>query len=229
MPLRRAFALLVLPGIIATWALCSRIRSVSASPQEALVGGCDGCEAIFQGRPATLSPTARIATPAEPGEPLVLEGVVRDASRRPRAGIIVYAYHTDARGEYPREGADPTPAARRHGRLRGFARTDAAGRYRFETIRPAPYPGRDIPQHIHMQILEPGRCHYYIEDVVFTDDPLLTPAQRKRHAGPRGGRGIVAPRRTPVKQGDRTVSTWLVQRDIVLGAGIPGYAGCGAK
>lgn len=80
-----------------------------------------------------------------------------------------------------------------------------------------------------MQVLEPGRCHYYIEDVMFTDDPLLTPAQRRRPEAPRGGPGIVTPRRAPVKRGERTVSTWLVQRDIVLGAGIPGHARCGAK
>ena len=229
MTLRRALAILVVSGIAAVWALGAPARPASASPREPLLGECDGCDAIFQGRPARLSASVRIGRPDEAGEPLVLEGVVRDASRRPRAGVIVYVHHTDARGEYPREGAYPAPEARRHGRLRGFARTDAAGRYRFETIRPASYPGQRIPQHIHVQVLEPGRCHYSIDDVLFTDDPLLTPAQRKRTEAPRGGLGIVTPRRAPVKRGDRTVSTWLVQRDIVLGAGIPDYARCGAK
>lgn len=226
---RPAFALLLVPAIASLWALGPPARPATASPREPLLGQCDGCDAIFQGRPARLSASARIGRPDEAGEPLVLEGVVRDASRRPRAGVIVYVHQTDARGEYPREGADPAPEARRHGRLRGFARTDASGRYRFETIRPASYPGTDVPQHIHMQVLEPGRCHYYIDDVRFTDDPLLTQAQRSRAEPPRGGPGIATPRRAPVKRGDRAVSTWVVQRDIVLGAGIPGYARCGAR
>jgi protocatechuate 3,4-dioxygenase beta subunit len=196
-------------------------RPVHASPAP-LIGGCDGCEAIFEGQPDRMSAGARIAGPGEPGEPLVLEGVVRDAAGRPRAGVIVYAYHTNAQGVYPRGEPPLGEAARRHGKLRGFARTDEGGHYRFETIRPAAYPGRNVPQHIHMQILEPGRCHYYIDDVVLTDDPLLTDAQRKRREG-RGGSGISAPRRAPGRTG-----AWMVRRDIQLGAGVPGYARCGS-
>ena len=190
-----------------------------AVAREPVVGlPCEGCEAIFEGLPAQLSARARIAPPGEPGEPLTLAGHVLAADGSPRAGIIVYAYHTDAHGLYPPIPGAPDGAANRHGRLRGWAVSDAEGRYRFDTIRPASYPTRDVPAHIHMHVLEPGCSTYYIDDVMFTDDPLLTPAQRRMHAGGRGGNGIIAP--------VRTAEGWQVERDIRLGAGIPGHRAC---
>ena len=102
--------------------------------------------------------------------------------------------------------------------MRGWAVSDDQGRYRFDTIRPASYPTRDVPAHIHMHVLEPGCSTYYIDDVMFTDDPLLTPAQRRAHAAGRGGNGIVTPARTEGR--------WQVARDIRLGAGIPGHRAC---
>lgn len=189
----------------------------AAAPSEILVGGpCQGCEAVFEGRPAKLASVARIAPATEPGEPLVVEGVVRRANGAAVPGVIVYAYHTDASGLYP-----SSPGARhRHGRLRGFAVTDREGRYVFRTIRPASYPRSNNPQHVHMHVLEPRRCHYTIDDLVFTDDPTLTAEMQRSHARGRGGIGIATPRRVG--------QTWTVRRDIVLGAGIPDYARCGS-
>ena len=137
-----------------------------------------------------------------------IEGTVRDGAGRPVPGIVVYAYHTDARGYYPQRGAT------RHGSLRGWVRSDAAGRYRFDTIRPASYPETSIPAHVHMHVIEPGRGTYYIDDILFDDDPLLTSGERSRQQG-RGGRGIAVPR--------RDAAGWVVVRDIVLGENIPGY------
>lgn len=192
-----------------------------AVAREPVVGlPCEGCEAIFEGLPAQLSARARIAPAGEPGEPLTLAGRVLAADGSPRAGIVVYAYHTDAHGLYPPIPGAPDGAANRHGRLRGWAVSDAEGRYRFDTIRPASYPTRDVPAHIHMHVLEPGCSTYYIDDVMFTDDPLLTPAQRRAHAAGRGGNGIVTPARTEGR--------WQVARDIRLGAGIPGHRACAA-
>lgn len=183
-----------------------------AAPREVLVGGpCEGCELVFEGRPAKLAATARIAPASARGEPLVIEGVVRRAGK-PAAGVIVYAYHTDAAGVYP-------PGKTRHGALRGFAITGKDGAYRFDTIRPGAYPNRGAPQHVHMHVVEPGRCHYYIDDVAFTDDPLLTAEHRKTMSRGRGGPGIATPARDRAR-------TWRVRRDITLGAGIADYARC---
>lgn len=192
-------------------------EAAAAPPSEVLVGGpCEGCDAVFVGRPAKLAASARIARPDEPGDKLTIEGVVRDDAKRPVAGVIVYAYHTDAAGIYPPSAAG---TKHRHGKLRGFAQTDRAGKYRFDTIRPVGYPKTDIPQHVHMHVVEPGRCHYVIDDIVFADDPRLTPAQRKSHMNGRGGFGVATPTRDKA-------GTWSVRRDITLGAGIADYARC---
>lgn len=192
-----------------------------ATAREPIVGRpCEGCEAVFQGLPSTLATEARIATAVDPGEPLVIEGTVRDRRGKPVAGVVVYAYHTNARGIYPTDERFPGMAAARHGKLRGWVETDAAGTYRFRTIRPGGYPGTDIPQHVHMHVLEPGRCTYYVDDVLFEDDPRLTKQQRERLTVGRGGSGVV----TPKRDGS---GPWIARRDIVLGAGIEDYAACG--
>lgn len=187
--------------------------------REIVVGTpCEGCEAAFDGLPAQLGSHGRIAPPTEPGEALELTGVVRDASGQARAGIIVYAYHTDRGGIYPKAPLLDGDAAR-HGRLRGWVRTDADGRYTLRSIRPGGYPGEAVPQHIHLHIVEPARCTYYLGDVLFDDDPRLTPALRARERNAYGGSGIVQPRR----DGD---GLWKAQRDIVLGLNVPDYARC---
>lgn len=193
--------LLVCGGaLVAGWAA----RSFAAG-REAIIGGpCEGCEWVFEGQPAKLSSQARIAPPGEPGVPLVIEGVVTTARGTIAPGIVVYAYHTDSGGIYP-------PGPNRHGRLRGWAVSDAQGRYRFDTIRPGAYPGRNIPEHVHMHVIEPGRATYYIDELRFTDDPLITAANRRTDA--RGGNGLV----TPQKRGDG----WYARRDIVLRLNLP--------
>lgn len=190
--------------------------------RERIVGlPCEGCEAVFEGMPTSPPSISRIAPRTEVGEPLVLEGIVRDRAGRAVEGVVVYAYQTNARGIYPQDSRLQGAAAR-HGRLRGWARTDGSGRYRFETIRPAGYPNSDLPQHIHMHVLEPGRCTYYVDDVMFEDDPRLTPKQRGALTLGRGGSGISRPTRN--REG-----VWHVRRDLELGRVIPGYEQCGRR
>ena len=91
--MNRAFCALVLLGALG----CA--PATGESQQVPVVGlPCEGCEAVFDGIPETVPESARIAPAGEPGEPMVLEGIVRDGSGAPRAGIVVYAYHTDANG-----------------------------------------------------------------------------------------------------------------------------------
>lgn len=190
--------------------------TVALSRNEPIVGGpCEGCDAVFQGRPGDPGSSARIAPVGERGEELVLEGVVRDIRGQPVPGIIVYAYHTDATGVYPPDERFRGRSAFRHGRLRAWVRTDASGRYRFATIRPGGYPGSGEPEHIHLHVIEPGRCTYYIDDVLFDDDARLTARHRQRLEG-RGGSGLTFPQ----KDED---GVWHVSRDIILGQNIPGY------
>ncbi|HET9032864.1 MAG TPA: hypothetical protein VFN25_08160 [Dokdonella sp.] len=195
-----------------------QIAADAVTGNEPVSVACEGCEAVFIGLPSVLSSSARIAPANEPGEPLLVSGIVRNKAGLPQTGVVVYAYQTDARGHYPR---DPrlTGAAANHGRLRAWARTDNAGRYAFQTIRPGAYPGRTSPQHIHMHVIEPGRCTYYVGDLMFTDDPRLTDEIRKRNIAAFGGSGIGQ------AHGDAH-SGWRASRDIVLGLNLPAYETC---
>jgi len=177
---------------------------------EPVVGGpCEGCEYVFVDMPAELHSRAEIAPADEPGERMIIEGTVRTLAGEPAKGIVVYAYHTDAGGVYPR-------GKTRHGRLRGWAQTDEDGSYRFDTIRPGAYPGRNISQHVHLHVIERGRATYYIANLEFDDDPLLTPSQRQRAPQGRGGNGIDH----PAKDED---GIWRVRRDITLRLNIRDY------
>jgi protocatechuate 3,4-dioxygenase beta subunit len=126
-------------------------------------------------RPATLASQARIAPANEPGTPFVVHGQVVDAAGKPAADVIVFAYHTDNRGVYAEDGA-PDPW-----RLKGWARTDAEGRFEFRTIRPAPYPGGQVPAHTHATVAT-ACCGRQFTELMFEGDPVLTPAYKARFA-----------------------------------------------
>jgi len=122
--------------------------------------------------PAHATSTGTIAGAAEPGTRMVITGhVFAPDGVTPVAGAFVYAYQTDRTGEYRN---DRTGVARLH----GFAKTDAEGRFEFHTIRPAPYPNRGIPAHVHFHIWGGGYPLQWTEELRFADDPLLTDHDR---------------------------------------------------
>ena len=115
-----------------------------------------------------------MAGPTEPGQRLLVNGrLFNPDGETPAPGLIVYAYQTDARGLYNEQrGGEPS--------LKGWAKTDAAGRFELVTIRPAPYPTRTEPAHIHLQVWGPGVEPQWHDDILFADDTLVTPAKRTR-------------------------------------------------
>jgi protocatechuate 3,4-dioxygenase beta subunit len=128
-------------------------------------------------RPATIARTARIAPESEPGTPLVIHGTAfADDGRTPLGDVIVFAYHTDKQGLYDAPGA---PA--HSWRLRGWARTDASGRFEFRTIRPGSYPSGRIPAHVHFTLFT-SNARYHAGELQFADDPFL-PADRREASG----------------------------------------------
>jgi protocatechuate 3,4-dioxygenase beta subunit len=188
-------------------------------PREPVVGlPCENCEVVFEGMPAVaaLTSTSRIAPKNEPGQRMHIVGRTLDLAGKPVPGVIVYAYHTNDRGVYPTDDRTRGLGSHRHGRLRGWAISDKDGRYEFDTIRPAGYPDTDIPSHIHMHIIEVGRCTYWIGDIRFEDDPRLTARDRRHEGVHRGGDGLIMPVRD-------AAGVWQVTRDITLGEGINGY------
>ena len=181
---------------------------IKTHAQTSIIGGpCQGCEYIFHDMPKELSAHGKMVAIDEPGEKLFFSGTVYSLENEPKAGIIIYAYQTDLTGAYPK-GTTP------HGKIRGWAKTDTQGQYSFETIRPAAYPGGTEPQHIHMHVLEENKGTYYIDDITFTDDPLLSRLNKKTHC--RGGCGKGKPSKD--KQGQ-----WHIKRDIILGLNIKAY------
>ena len=187
----------------------------SRTPTQLVVGGpCEGCEALFEYGERTLSPVDTLPGFQENEPKIILTGTVFQADgKTPAAGTILYIYHTDREGYYS-GGTNSSTWSRRHGRYRGWVKTDESGRYSFYTFRPAPYPDGQEVEHIHVTVKPTQTNEYYIDEFVFDDDPLLTEARRNRLDN-RGGSGIVHLK----KEGD----LWKGERDIVLGKNVPGY------
>ena len=178
-------------------------------------GSCEGCEAIHESPVPFDSLSNQLWLPDwnDNGRKLAVNGIVYKADGTPAANIIIYIYHTDQTGVYPRKG-DEKGWGKRHGYLRGWMKTNEKGEYKFFTMRPAAYPGRKDPAHIHATIKEPDKNEYWINDYVFDDDPLLTDAQRK-NSEDRGGSGILK-----VKDVGNMLKA---ERNIYLGKNIPDY------
>ena len=98
---------------------------------------------------AMASPSRmKIAADNEPGQRMIIAGHVFGIDGRPRAGVKMFAFHTDSRGDYGRVNG----VARLHGTLL----TAADGSYLIDTIKPGPYPGGQVPAHVHLELTAPG-------------------------------------------------------------------------
>ncbi|MCU7550822.1 hypothetical protein OCK74_17010 [Chitinophagaceae bacterium LB-8] len=185
--------------------------------QDKVVGGpCEGCEAIYESPvPFTkLHSTDTLPDINEKGPQLLIHGTVfKNDGRTPASDVVLYIYHTDQKGIYPKKGNE-TGWAKRHGYIRGWAKTGPDGHYSFYTLKPAPYPGGSIAAHIHIIIKEPGKTPYWIDEYLFDNDPLLRAGQRSQ-AQNKGGSGILH----LVKKGNLLIG----QRDIILGKNIEHY------
>lgn len=185
-------------------------------------GSCEGCEAIHES-PVPFDSLTNLSwlpdwddkarLPDGQRRKLAVNGVVYTADGKPAPNVIIYVYHTDQTGVYPTKG-DEKGWGRRHGYLRGWMKTNEKGEYKFFTLRPAAYPGRKDPEHIHVTIKEPDKNEYWIDEFVFDDDPLLTDKQRK-NLEDRGGSGILK-----VKDVGNMLKA---ERNIYLGKNIPDY------
>lgn len=199
---------------IITACLCLVALQMGVSQNKKIIGGgCEGCELYAAGLPKNLDWETTMAV-GEKGEKLQISGVIyQKDGKTPAPNVILYIYHTDIEGLY--KPANNQTQAKRHGRLRGWMKTDAQGRYQFTTIRPASYPNSKAVQHIHPTIKEPNKNEYWIDEFVFEGDPNLTEAEKK-NLHKRGGNGIVKLVKT-------TEGVWVGKRDIVLGLNVPDY------
>jgi protocatechuate 3,4-dioxygenase beta subunit len=91
------------------------------------------------------SPLERDLYPVAPGgERITIAGFVFDNRCRPLPGSLVEIWHADENGDYDSSGF----------RLRGHQFTDVQGRWWFNTVIPALYPGRT--RHFHFKVQRPG-------------------------------------------------------------------------
>lgn len=179
-------------------------------------GSCEGCEAIYENKIPIEELSWELTLPAynETGPKLEIFGTVFKADgKTPAAGVIMYVYHTDQGGQYPKKG-DETGWDKRHGYLRGWIKTNVNGQYRIKTLKPASYPNSRIPAHIHCIIKEPQINEYYIDDFLFNEDPFITESEKKRTDRP-GGNGII---KLTAQKGILTG-----KRDIYLGRNVENY------
>lgn len=192
-------------------------QKLSANKNDIKVGGsCEGCEAIYES-PVPFKDLKSVVTLPdynEPGTKMEISGTIyKYDGKTPAPDVVLYVYHTDQTGQYtPKKNA--TGWGKRHGYIRGWIKTDAKGKYKFYTLRPAPYPGGNAAAHIHPIIKEPGKSDYWIDEYVFDDDPLVT-ADFKNKMPRRGGMGVI--------KLHKENGILAGHRDIILGLNIPDY------
>lgn len=122
---------------------------------------------FYAGKQRELAAGESILLREEEGDALEMRGHVFDARGRPIAGALLEVWQTSPNQMYDVQDKDQPS-----GHLRGSFRSDAAGAYRFRTIRPVSYPipndgpagqllaamGRHPfrPAHIHFMISASG-------------------------------------------------------------------------
>lgn len=104
------------------------------------------------------------------GQVTHLAGRVLDRRGEPIRGAAVEIWQCDARGVY-RHPRAPDQALFDDA-FQGYGRTeaDAAGAYRFRTIRPVPYPGRT--PHIHVAVRVPHKGLRFVTQMYVAGEPL---------------------------------------------------------
>lgn len=112
------------------------------------------------------------------GERITIAGRVTDTHGRPIAGQLVEIWQANAAGRYIHQ-RDQHPAPL-DPNFTGAGRclTDADGRYRFQTIKPGPYPWRNHlnawrPAHVHFSLFGTQFTQRLVTQMYFPGDPLF--------------------------------------------------------
>lgn len=158
--------------------ILSQIRKIANPPND-----CDNWCGSAHEAPDNVSSKTVLADKNDEGEPLIISGTVYEKDgKTPASNVLIYAYHTNAKGYYGRAKIDHP-----HGKHHGWMLTDNRGHYQFRTIKPAQYPVRDTPAHIHFTLAGVSFKEYWIDDIWFEGDNLITLEIKKKQMTGRGG------------------------------------------
>jgi protocatechuate 3,4-dioxygenase beta subunit len=118
-------------------------------------------------------------TGSEPlGERIIVSGRVFDERSRPVPGILIEIWQANAAGRYVHKTDQHGAPLDLNFFGGGRCVTDAAGRYRFLTVKPGAYPWGNHPNawrpaHIHFSLLGSSLMSRLVTQMYFPGDPLF--------------------------------------------------------
>ena len=130
-------------------------------------------------RPEKVSSSSIIVSQHEPGIPLVVHGqIFKPDGREVASNVLVHLYHRDHAGfDFGHNDNEFSTW-----RLQGWAKTDAAGKFEFKTIRPAPdHIGRE-GGHFHFTIVSVEFGKQWAQKIHFLDDPKISAKEKQQSA-----------------------------------------------
>ena len=109
------------------------------------------------------------------GKVIHLIGRVMNMKGEPVSGVKVEIWQTDSKGRYVHPTDESTVPADPSFQGYGAQLTDAEGRYRFKTVKPAPYPVLFLVNtmrtpHIHFEVS--GKIDRLVTQMFFPNEPL---------------------------------------------------------
>lgn len=121
-------------------------------------------------------------TKSEPGKKIIVKVTITTDGINRLDNAIVYLYHTSDKGWYSDTAAHITSGNGDHGHARLFCyvKTDNKGQFEVETIQAKGYPRSDLPAHIHLEAWRNGKPVDIPGELLFDDDPRLTPERKAR-------------------------------------------------
>ena len=147
----------------------------------------------------TVGPFLAICLPWPDGPDLVVAGTpgavelggrVLDGAGAPVPDALVEIWHADPDGRFPHPD-DPRGAVR-HPALRPFGRcpTDAAGTYRFRTLKPGRVDDRQAP-HVDVTVLARGLLRSLVTRMYFPDEAAANAADPVLRSIPEQDRALL--------------------------------------
>ncbi|WP_459983154.1 protocatechuate 3,4-dioxygenase subunit beta [Nocardioides sp. AN3] len=152
------------PEAIERWSPCFSERDVHPLESDLTIGAHAGTSSAHAGEPI--------------GERITVSGRIVDGDGRPVAGQLVEIWQANAAGRYVHKNEQhPAPLDPNFTGV-GRCLTGPDGEYRFQTIKPGPYPWGNHrnawrPAHIHFSLFGHAFTQRLVTQMYFPGDPLF--------------------------------------------------------